>query len=302
MIKIDIHREFSRIDNIVATARKITATIETPKLLTILNSLNEFNKRNIAKSAQLHYTQTVNIIIDAIDTENPQSIIVAYSGGKASQLLLHAATTATAETRTKLEILYTNTGIDFPDHIAYIRNYVKRYHNKIPFHELKPAAGNNFFQLAKLLGFPTRTNYWCCSPIKIQPQNNWIAKSTTKTITLLGNQKTENSHRYNYLYHATNNPHLQQSQIFNPLLNWDDLEIWSWLNENKLETSPIYQKVVHWTDKYRHNHRIQYTRTGCYLCPLAETHTYPHWLIVKMHYPMLWELMKKTAATDTQNT
>ena len=292
---MDIQTEILRINNIVANARQIIPSEQEPKLLTRFYNLDVFNRMRIEESANMHMKQSVHIIMQAIKANDAQRVFVSYSGGKASQLLLHAADEATFNTNVELNILYNNTSLDFPDHIKYVRGYCNEHFPHAEYHEIHPKKGESFNTLAPALGFPTKKDYWCCSPLKIRPTHEYMESVQGRAIQLLGNQKSENSQRYNYLYYAEDHPQKSEIPVYNPLLNWDDLEIWSYLHKYHRDTSPLYNKTVYWIDKYRHSHEIQYTRTGCYLCPLSETHTYPHWLIVKMHYPKLWAIMEKAA-------
>ena len=160
---MDIQTEILRINNIVANARQIIPSEQEPKLLTRFHDLNAFNKIHIDESAQLHYEQSTQLIIDAIRGNDAQRVFVSYSGGKASQILLHAADEATYHTGVELHILYNNTSLDFPDHIKYVRAYCENYFPNAEYHEIRPKKGETFNSLAPALGFPTKKDYWCCS-------------------------------------------------------------------------------------------------------------------------------------------
>ena len=162
---------------------------------------------------------------------------LAYSGGKDSDVLLHIARRA---------------GINF----QAIHNYTSIEDKLQRKHVFKQKGvkviypKKTMFQLIEKKGLPTRLKRWCCS---------WLKHDYGKgKITMTGVRKAESAARNNriteYLEHGGKSKRVKIRTV-NPILNWTDVDIWKYIENNNIETCSLY--------------KMGYKRVGCVGCPLT---------------------------------
>lgn len=170
---------------------------------------------------------------------NTQPNVIAFSGGKDSIVLLHLA----ERTGLEFQYLHTNTTIDPPGHLNFIRS---NYPN---VEILNPRY--SFYKIIEKYGLPTRHRRFCCQHLKEYAGKGCkvfeglrIDEGIKRGKRLAGLKEPEQCDtRIKGKIHAY------------PIMQWNELEIWEYIKKNNLPYPEHYDKG--------------FTRLGCVGCPLA---------------------------------
>ena len=226
-------------------------------------------------------------------------LIVTYSGGKDSDVMLHLAET-TLEPH-EFEVLNSHTTVDAPETVYHIRDVFKRLNRFgvktfIDYHikNGKPVTMWNLIPTKSMP--PTRIQRYCCQVLKESGTPNRIASlgvreqesSKRAGRDLFGiRSKTYAEAPFFSLSHASevhkeaqeiNDPvwdcklietmRKHGATVVNPIYHWSEADIWDYIHQEHIETNPLYG--------------CGYRRVGCIGCPLAshkerikEFHDYP---------------------------
>ena len=183
--------------------------------------------------------------------EQNYRLILAYSGGKDSDVLLDLA----KKTGIEFETVFKNTTVEN----IITCNYIRKKGDDIVWENPK----RNFYQICMhKKGLPSIFRRFCCNELK--------EKKIKKSVTLFGIRKCESVKRAKYWDEFSNKKELKlpfnhfeklfeekcksKSVYFNPIFNFTDIDIWNYIKENNLEINPIYANQ---------------SRCGCWLCPFA---------------------------------
>lgn len=203
---------------------------------------------------------------------NPeQGFLLAFSGGKDSQLLYHIARIAGV----KFHAFMSLTSIDPPEVIRFVkRNY--------PDVELIPPKISIYDLALQNKCLPTRRRRWCCSEYK-EFVDDRIGK-----VTLTGVRREESAKRRNRTELSVNTKNKMNFDYYDietenmlacgsgkdhivvsPILDFTEREVWKILNDNGIPHCELYD--------------IGYHRIGCILCPMQnkkiarmDMQRYPH--------------------------
>ena len=171
-------------------------------------------------------------------------LTVAFSGGKDS-LAAYGLTEAAAK---DFDLLFTNTGLEFPETLTYVKGFAKEHGRKLHIAE----AGNGFKANVDIFGPPAKDFRWCCKVCKLGPITDLIAKDFPKgTVTTEGNRALESFTRSETRLSARN-PFIPNQEIVNPVRAWCAAEVWGYIWMKGLAYNPLYDR--------------DYERLGCYLC------------------------------------
>ncbi len=173
-----------------------------------------------------------------------QAVTVSFSGGKDSL----AAYGLTAMAVRHPELLFTNTGLEFPETLEYVRMFSEK--NRLTLHTAE--AGNAFWDNVDVFGPPAKDFRWCCKVCKLGPITELISHHYPKgTITCEGNRSLESFSRAGTPL-VTKNPFVPNQTNLNPVRNWCAAEIWGYIWMKGLDYNPLYDR--------------DFERIGCYLC------------------------------------
>jgi len=173
-----------------------------------------------------------------------EKVTVSFSGGKDSLAALGVTLKATND----LDLIFINTGIEFPETIEYVHSFVKKYSMKL--HEA--SAGNAFWENVDTFGPPAKDFRWCCKVCKLGPVTELISKKFPKgTITVEGNRALESFARSDIGF-VSDNPFVPNQITLNPIRHWNSSDVWGYIWMKRFPYNRLYENDLE--------------RIGCYLC------------------------------------
>lgn len=215
------------------------------------------------------YGQTkVDVAIERLRMfEPPEGYYVAFSGGKDSQVIYHLC----KEAGVKFDAHYNITGIDPPELVYFIRNnysdVIRHQHEK------------SMFQLIEEKGIPTRLKRFCCAELKerggqgrfVVTGVRWAESAKRKNnrslieFDVYGSQSKEAKENREIFLNSDNdekrqmieNCQVKGKHVHNPIVDWTNADVWSYLNSRGLEHCKLYNEG--------------YKRLGCIGCPMSST-------------------------------
>jgi phosphoadenosine phosphosulfate reductase len=173
-----------------------------------------------------------------------ERVTVSFSGGKDSLAALGVTLRATDGP----ELIFVNTGIEFPETAEYVRKFSKAAGLKL--HEAD--AGNAFWDNVETFGPPAKDFRWCCKVCKLGPITELISKKFPKgTVTVEGNRALESFAR-SKIGLVSNNPFVPNQTTLNPIRDWTSSDVWGYIWWKRLPYNRLYENDLE--------------RIGCYLC------------------------------------
>ena len=173
-----------------------------------------------------------------------EKVTVSFSGGKDSL----AAFGVTVKAIKEPDLIFVNTGIEFPETVGYVHSFARTYSLKL--HEAD--AGDAFWNSVGTFGPPAKDFRWCCKVCKLVPITELISKRFPKgTITVEGNRALESFARSNIGF-VSNNPFVPNQTTLNPIRKWTSSEVWGYIWMKRFPYNPLYENDLE--------------RIGCYLC------------------------------------
>lgn len=201
-------------------------------------------------------------------------LIITYSGGKDSEVLLALALRAEID----FEVQHNHTTADAPETVQHIQNRFKQLEDagipckrNMPRYKGKPTSMWDLIP-QKMIP-PTRIARYCCEVLKeqlgmhqcIATGVRW-AESTrrAKNRDFIDIGKKDTSGRY--ITFADNDEGRQGFEAcpikgkttINPIVDWTDADVWDFTRSEKLLVNPLYRCGFH--------------RVGCIGCPMASQH------------------------------
>jgi phosphoadenosine phosphosulfate reductase len=202
-----------------------------------------------------------------ISDNHGNTLIVAYSGGKDSDVLLDLA----VKSGVKFRAEHNHTTIDAPQTVYHIREVFARLEAQgIPTKINYPKI-SMWELIAEKCIPPTRLIRYCCEYLKerhfdfqhIMTGVRWNESNKRKQrglhekLTPKAKNKVvyfdENDDRHKFLEICQ----LKNRIVTNPIIDWTDTDVWGYIRENKIKMNPLYEKG--------------YKRVGCVGCPVAGT-------------------------------
>ena len=214
-------------------------------------------------------------------------LIVTYSGGKDSDVMLHLAETTLAPG--EFEVLNSHTTVDAPETVYHIR----KVFNRLKAHGIKTSIDYHIDENGKPTTMwnliprksmpPTRVARYCCQVLK--------ESGTPSRIASLGVREAESPKRQGRDIFAVRGGTYREAKFFslnhaeevhqeskeindpawdctmiktmkengtttvNPIYHWMDKDVWDYISQNNICTNPLY--------------KCGYNRVGCIGCPLA---------------------------------
>jgi len=170
--------------------------------------------------------------------EPPEGYYLAFSGGKDSIVIKELARMAGV----KHDSHYSVTTIDPPELVYFIR----KYHPDVIWERPKIP----FLKKMETRGFPNRRFRWCCKLYKENGGNDRCV------ITGIRSAESYNRSRRKVYEHCYSGGYKSKNKTFmNPIIDWDDDDVWSFIRERKLPYCSLYDEG--------------WNRIGCLFCPMS---------------------------------
>ena len=182
-----------------------------------------------------------------LETRNQKGlpVTVSFSGGKDSLVAYGLASQACDG----VELMYIDTGLEFPETVDYVRAFAMEHGNKLHV----ASGGNGFWDNVDAFGPPAKDFRWCCKVCKLGPITDMIDRTFPKgTVTVEGNRWLE-SYARSGIGFVTRNPFVPNQINLNPIRSWTAAEVWLYIRSHGLYYNPLYDR--------------DFERIGCYLCP-----------------------------------
>ena len=230
--------------------------------------------------------KTLRLAAEMSHTYYGKPMILCYSGGKDSDVLLHLAKSCLAPS--DFEVLNSHTSVDAPETVYHIRKVLEECRRggieaNIRYPKDKDGNPLTMWRLIPQKKMPpTRTVRYCCAALK--------ETSTPNRMACLGVRAAESTKRRGREAFGVRGGSLRQATFFsldhteevhheakdrdpvwdctlikimrehgdtvvNPIYEWTDADIWQYIRANGIKTNPLYE--------------CGYSRVGCIGCPMA---------------------------------
>ena len=201
---------------------------------------------------------------------------VSFSGGKDSLASLILGRKAL----TRIEVLFINTGLEFPETVEYVREFCRT--QKLRLHEIKAEgssadsqaedslAESSFFAQVQNFGPPAKDFRWCCKTNKLGPMTSFLEQHYPKGCVTIEGRRIYESFNRSTIKAVERNPYVPTQTTLAPIRNWRALEVMLYIYWNRLEPNPLYEE--------------DFERIGCWLCPASLQSEFAH---LKKSHPKL---------------
>ena len=190
-----------------------------------------------------------NKIIETILAKTKTPLLINFSGGKDSTILLDLVQNVTDN----FICCYMSTEIELPKNIDYVREACEKRGCQLLVSTPSEHKGDFFSRLAKFKIFPTFSAPWCTRDLKIRPQRKMLNRLYGKKtfFKLTGVRRAESSRRTKIYKSYKLEGFIQneyqyggRDQLIHPILYWSDENIIEYLRREKIrvKTNPLYEK------------------------------------------------------------
>jgi phosphoadenosine phosphosulfate reductase len=186
-------------------------------------------------------------------------LTVSFSGGKDSLVALELA----RRVRSCPDIIFSNTGLEFPETVQHIRSVAKERGSRL----LEKAAGEAFWENLSRFGLPAKDFRWCCKVCKLAPMTELLMENYPKGVLTVEGRRRRESFARQGIRLVEESPFVPGQVNIEPIREWTALEVWLYIRWRRLRHNPLYDEDLE--------------RIGCWLCPatleselegLARTH------------------------------
>lgn len=179
------------------------------------------------------------------------SMFVSFSGGKdstvTSDLVINALNNE------KIIHIYGDTTLEYPETGVYLEEF-RKIHPRTPMLIAKN-KDQDFNELCKVIGPPSRMMRWCCTIFKtgsITRKIDSTFKNKIKVLTFQGLRRNESIARSKY-DRESNGAKITKQQTVAPIIDWLDFDVWLYILTRNIPFNNAYKKG--------------FSRVGCWCCP-----------------------------------
>lgn len=180
-----------------------------------------------------------------------ESMFVSFSGGKDSTVT--SSLVMDALTREDIVHIYGDTTLEYPSTGDYIKEF-RKVHPGTPMLVAKN-RDQDFSDLCRKIGPPSRVMRWCCTVFKTGAINHKIEtmfKGEKSIVTFHGIRRFESASRSKY-ERVSVSPKITKQRVCQPILDWNNFDVWLY----------IVTKGIPFNRAYREG----FSRVGCWCCP-----------------------------------
>lgn len=219
---------------------------------------NFYNEQFIKNFINANKIRLNNIITEAHDFIRTvkegydfDSMFVSFSGGKDSAVTSDLVINALSSPN--VIHIYGDTTLEYPETAIYIKEY-KEFYPSTPLLVAKN-KDQNFNDLCKVVGPPSRMMRWCCTIFKTGSITRKIEstfKDKIKILSFQGLRRSESLARKKY-DRESNGAKITKQKVAAPIIDWTDFDVWLYILSKKIPFNPAYRKG--------------FSRVGCWCCP-----------------------------------
>ncbi len=249
--------------SIKETVKKLDANVLRDKILKNKNLNKEYEDSFYEQEYIKKYIRANSLHLQSIVTEAHEfikksfegydydSMFVSFSGGKDSTVTSNLVINALGNPN--VIHIYGDTTLEYPETGDYLKEFKKRF----PTTPMLVAKNKdqNFNELCKVIGPPSRMMRWCCTIFKTGAITRKIEstfKNKTKILSFQGLRRNESLTRSKYDRESNGAKITKQHQAA-PIIDWLDFDVWLYIISNKIPFNPAYRKG--------------FARVGCWCCP-----------------------------------
>lgn len=213
----------------------------------------------------------IKLASDISQSRFEREIVIAYSGGKDSDLLLEL----TKRSGVPFEVEHNHTTADAPETIYHVREVFKRLESegitcRINWPVYKGQRTTMWALIAEKGMPPTRLQRYCCGVLKERGGNGTIAMTGVRWAESARRKNTrgiyetiertplnklilmnDNEENRDILEHCR----VKRKIVCNPIVDWEEREVWDYIHSEHIPMNPLYGSG--------------FSRVGCIGCPMA---------------------------------
>lgn len=199
-------------------------------------------------------------------------LVVTTSGGKDSSVCVELARRAGIP----FEVQHNHTSVDAPETVRFVRSEFKRLEDMgikctINYPTYKGERVTMWSLIPQKSMPPTRIARYCCSVLKegggagrfITTGVRWAESTRRKNNRGIYENFTDTRSEKKVILNNDNddkrllfeNCKLKAKRIVNPIIDWEDNDVWDFLQDSQIPLNPLYKEG--------------YCRIGCIGCPMA---------------------------------
>lgn len=239
-------------------ADDIRKIIENNKIKNKEYEDNFHNEKHILKFIEANKIRLNDIVTEAhlfikevSSNYSEDSMFVSFSGGKDSTVTSSLVLNALG--KQNIIHIYGDTTLEYPETANYLAEFKEQY-KQTPMLVAKN-KDQNFNELCKVIGPPSRVMRWCCTIFKtgaITRKIDATFKDKIKVLTFYGIRRSESYSRNKY-ERESDGAKITKQKTVSPIIDWLDFDIWLYILSNKIPFNNAY--------------RLGFARVGCWCCP-----------------------------------
>lgn len=219
---------------------------------------NFYNEEYIQNFIKANRIRLNNIVTEAHDFirnvkegYDLDSMFISFSGGKDSTVTSDLVMNALSSPQ--IIHLYGDTTLEYPETAVYLEEF-KKFYPSTPLLIAKN-KDQNFNDLCKIVGPPSRMMRWCCTIFKTGSITRKIEatfKNKIRILSFQGLRRSESFARKKY-DRESNGAKITKQKVAAPIIDWLDFDVWLYIISKEIPFNPAYRKG--------------FSRVGCWCCP-----------------------------------